>query len=129
MFEAFLSTLFSLSNECENGLTAEKHPFFYDLHRFVSNWHNEIFTYFDISLTLQTCTTDMISRSLQRKSNQVYYMKLPRVNIYLIRCINLMKYLKLKLSITMSQSISWRICWSLENSNMTFKLHWVKYRI
>lgn len=34
-------------NEWENGLTTEIRPFFHDLHRAVSNWHNEIFTYFD----------------------------------------------------------------------------------
>lgn len=38
-------------NEWENGLTAEIRPFFYDLHRAVSNWHNEIFTYFDYPIT------------------------------------------------------------------------------
>ncbi|MDO9304624.1 MAG: ISL3 family transposase [Sulfuricurvum sp.] len=38
-------------NQWENGLTENVRPYFHDLHRAVTNWHKEIFSYFEYPVT------------------------------------------------------------------------------
>jgi hypothetical protein len=38
-------------NQWENGLTENVRPYFHELHRAVTNWHKEIFSYFEYPVT------------------------------------------------------------------------------